>query len=63
MENQFSIADILLTSCLDWAVTYEIDLPDLMRSYREKVRERPRFSDAFAVNFPNGIPKSVLRSV
>ena len=62
MENQFSIADILLTSCLDWAVTYEIDLPDLMRSYREKVHKRPRFSDAFAVNFPNGIPKSVLRS-
>ena len=62
IENQFSIADILLTSCLDWAVAYEIDLPDLMRSYREKIHKRPKFQDAFAINFPDGLPKSLLRS-
>jgi len=62
VENQFSIADILMTSCLDWATLYEIDVPEIVHKYREHVRKRPGYQDAKKVNFPNGIPKSVLRS-
>ena len=60
--DQFSIADILLTSCLDWAISYDIDVPDLVHKYREQVLIRPGYQDAVKTNYPNGTPKSVLRS-
>ena len=62
VENQFSVADILMTTVLDWASLDELDVPEVAGKYREYVQMRPAYQDARKVNFPNGIPKSVLRT-
>ena len=49
----FSGADILMTSCLDWAVRYDVDLPDAFRAYREQVAERPSYTAAIEANTPS----------
>ena len=43
---RLSVADILLTSCLDWAVDYGIDLPAPMLAYRARVISRPAYREA-----------------
>ncbi len=48
----FSVADILLTTVLDWAVAYAIDLPDRLLAYREFMTRRPAYERALQVNFP-----------
>ena len=52
MGELFSSVDILFTSCLDWAVAYEIDLPDYLEDYRSKMTARPAYERARAVNYP-----------
>ena len=51
MDFGFGLADVLLTSCLDWAVSYEIELPDALADYRSKIRKREAFRRAASVNF------------
>ena len=60
--EDFSIADILLSSCLDWATAYKVDVPDEMLRYREVVHKRPAYQKALTINYPQGIPTSMLRS-
>lgn len=62
VENQFSVADILMTTVLDWAILYDLDVPKIVGKYRERVQMRPAYQEARKVNFPNGIPNSVLRA-
>ena len=62
MGEGFSIADILLTSCLDWAIAYKVDVPEEMLRYREIVHKRPAYQKALTINYPQGIPSSMLRS-
>jgi glutathione S-transferase len=47
-----SVADILLTSCLDWAVGYAIALPAPMLAYRARVIARPAYREARRRNDP-----------
>ncbi len=53
--SNFSGADILLVSCLDWAVFYGFDLPASVRSYHARVTDREAYQAAFALNFPTHI--------
>lgn len=46
-----SVADILLTTCLDWALRYEIALPDEVLRYRERTTDRAAYAAAFDFNF------------
>ena len=62
VEDQFSVADILMITVLDWANLYDLDVPEVLGKYREHVQMRPAYQDARKVNFPNGIPNSVLRA-
>ena len=62
VEDQFSVADILMTTVLDWAILYDLDVPEVLGKYRERVQMRPAYQGARKVNFPNGIPNSVLRA-
>ena len=62
VENQFSVADILMTTVLDWAILYDLVVPKIVAKYRERVQMRPAYQEARKVNFPNGIPNSVLRA-
>jgi glutathione S-transferase len=46
-----SAADVLLTSCLDWAVAMEIPLSAALADYRHTVVQRPAYRAAWQRNF------------
>ena len=50
MGEQLSPADILLVSCLDWAVRYGIALPEYLMDYRARMTARPAYQSATAMN-------------
>ena len=52
MGDRFSVADILLMTCLDWAVTDRIPLPDSLQEYRSRVAVRPAYQKSLERNFP-----------
>jgi glutathione S-transferase len=52
MGDQLSVADILLMTCLDWAVTDRIPLSDALHEYRSRVAIRPAYQKALERNFP-----------
>lgn len=51
LGGRFSTADILLMTCLDWAVSSEMALPDTFSHYRQRVAQRPAYRAALARNF------------
>ena len=51
MDFGFGLADVLLTSCLNWAVAYDIELPATLEDYRSRIRKREAFRRAASVNF------------
>lgn len=53
MGERFSSADILFTSCLDWAVAYDIGLPEYLEDYRAAMGGRSAYQRAHAANYPN----------
>ena len=46
----FSGADIVMTTCLDWALAYEVPLPEPWLAYRERTVARPAHARAVAAN-------------
>src|SRR5260370_39149771 len=52
MGDQLSVADILLMTCLDWAVTDRIPLSDTLHAYRSRVAERPAYLKALQRTLP-----------
>ena len=52
MGDRFSIADIVLVSCLDFARGYAIALSDHLSEYRARIRARPAYGASFALNYP-----------
>ncbi len=53
MGERFGTTDILLVSCLDWALTYKMDLPAPLGEYRNRVASRPGYKTAMASNDPS----------
>jgi glutathione S-transferase len=51
MPGGFGLADVLLTSCLDWAVDYGLELPASLGAYRAHMRQRAGYRRAFAANY------------
>ena len=51
MPYGFGLADVLLMSCLDWAVAYGLELRETLQLYRQKIGEREAYGRAMAVNF------------
>ena len=51
LEGGFGLADILLQSCLDWAIAYEVDLSPELREYRERIAKRDAYQRAVKLNF------------
>ena len=51
--DAFGIADLLLVSCLDWALAYEVPVPGTLLSYRERIAQRPAYQRAMAINYPS----------
>ncbi len=56
MGERFGTADILLVSCLEWALRYEMDLPTPLGEYRDRVASRPGYQAAMACNDPSSAP-------
>ena len=51
MPQGFSMADMLLTTCLQWAVAYGLTLPARLADYLARIRERPALQRALQINF------------
>ena len=52
LGDRLSVADILLVTCLDWAVSCGIALPETVSRYRQRVALRPAYQAALKKNFP-----------
>jgi glutathione S-transferase len=52
MGDRFTSADILLTTCLDWAIAYGVGICDVARPYLENIQRRPAYELAKAANVP-----------
>jgi glutathione S-transferase len=50
MGEQFTTADIILTTCLTWAIDYGVGICDNAKPYLERTRARPAYLSAAAVN-------------
>ena len=52
MGDQFTTADIILTTCLTWAIDYGVGICDSALPYLERTRARPAYQRASAANAP-----------
>jgi glutathione S-transferase len=50
MGDRFTSADILLTTCLDWAILYGVGICDNAQPYLERVSARPAYIASKAAN-------------
>lgn len=51
LGETFTAADLLLSTCLDWAVAYKIELSSVLDTYRKLIQQRPAFAKASKHNF------------
>lgn len=54
--DRFTSADMLLTTCLVWAVAYEVPVAPVCHDYVERIAARPAYQAARRANLP-GTPK------
>lgn len=54
MGERISTADILLTTCLDWAAFIGVQLPLELNDYRLRLSQRPAYQAAMKKNLPSG---------
>src|ERR1700689_866251 len=52
MGDHFTSADILLTTCLDWAILYGVGICDNARPYLERIHRRQAYQLGTAANKP-----------
>jgi glutathione S-transferase len=52
LGSKLSTADILLMTCLEWALAEKLTLPDSVMKYRARVASRFAYQAALARNFP-----------
>ena len=52
MGDQFTSADILLTTCLDWAIAYGVGICDNAHPYRDRIHQRPGYQQGKEANVP-----------
>jgi glutathione S-transferase len=52
MGDHFTSADILLTTCLDWAIAYGVGICDNAQPYLERIHQRQGYQLGTAANKP-----------
>jgi glutathione S-transferase len=52
MGDRFTSADILLTTCLEWAIAYGVGICDNAHPYLENIQQRPAYQLSQAANVP-----------
>ena len=50
MGDRFTSADILLTTCLDWAIAYGVGISNHAHPYLERIHSRPAYQLGRAAN-------------
>src|SRR5947209_13682307 len=50
MGDRFTSADILLTTCLDWAIAYDVGICENAHPYLERIQARPAYQAAKDAN-------------
>jgi glutathione S-transferase len=50
MGDRFSSADILLTTCLEWAIAYDVGICDNAHPYLERIKQRAAYQRGKAAN-------------
>ena len=61
MGDKFTSADILLTTCLDWAIAYGVGICDNAHPYLERMRARPGYQQGTLANTPPAANAPVSR--
>ncbi|MEM6710233.1 MAG: glutathione S-transferase family protein [Pseudomonadota bacterium] len=51
LNDRLNLADILLVTCIDWALHYDFELPESLVRYRNELAARPAYRRAFDVNY------------
>ncbi len=51
LEKGFGLADIILTTCLIWALAYSVEVPGQLVEYKDRIVARPAYLRAAAINF------------
>ena len=51
MPDGFGLADVILVSCLDWALFYGVGVPEALCAYRDNIATRPAYQKAMQINF------------
>lgn len=59
MGEHFSSADILLTTCLDWAIAYGVGICENAQPYLERIQLREAYRRAVAANVPVPAPAAM----
>jgi glutathione S-transferase len=52
MGDRFTSADILLTTCLEWAIAYGVGICDIAQPYLARIQQRPAYQLGQAANVP-----------
>ncbi len=50
--QRFTTADMLLTTCLTWAVNYRVSVTEACLAYMERITSRPAYHASVAANTP-----------
>lgn len=61
MGDQFTSADILLTTCLDWAIAYDVGICDIAKPYLERIQQRRGYQLGNIANEPLAPGEPVIR--
>ena len=61
MGDRFNSADILLTTCLEWAIAYGVGICDNAHPYLERIRQRPGYQRGKAANVPPAVSAAARR--
>jgi glutathione S-transferase len=52
VAGRFTTADILLATCLTWAVDYRVPVTPACLAYMERITSRPAYRTSVAANTP-----------
>ena len=52
LGDRLTVADIVLTPCLNWATRYDQPVPDSLLRYRDRMAARPAYQTAFGICYP-----------
>ena len=53
MGENYGTPDILLVSCIEWALLFGVGVPEPPLNYRQQVASRPGYKAAMACNDPS----------